>query len=179
MRVVVFILVAGCTGQVWGFGTGAGTCDVVADFSTITAMGSRNRNQHTGPFTLVADTAFYNSTDFVEITLSGAPFTGIVISVVDENGSKVGTFDFNSETQVQECDGNAMAVTHTSTHGSVSNRSMFWIPPAEPVGTVYVLAYVLSGQRGDQGSQQFYRFVRDDLSAVVIQSEVIFAAGFD
>ena len=102
-----------------------------------------------------------------------------MVSVVDGGGTKVGTFDFNGETQVQNCGGNAMAATHTSTHGNVTSRSLFWIPPAEPVGPVYILAYVLSGQRGDQANQEFYRFVRDDDSAVTLLSDVVFAAGFD
>jgi hypothetical protein len=179
MRILVICVVMAWSGSGWGFGTGAGTCDVVADFSTITAMNSRTRNQTPGPFSLSADSGFYINSDFVEITLSGPAFTGIVVSVVDENGTKVGTFDFNNETEIHNCGGNAMAATHTNTHGSVTSRSLFWIPPAEPVGPVYILAYVLSGQRGDQANQQFYRFVRDDESAVTLLSDVIFGSGFD
>ncbi len=173
--VCVFLLVSS---QAWAFGTGAGTCDVVADFSTITGMQNRIRNQNNGSYQLTSNTAYYNNSDFVEITLSGPTFTGIVVSVVDENDNKVGTFDFNSETEIHNCMGNAMAATHTNTHGNVTSRTLFWIPPIEPVGNVYVLSYVLSGTRGNTASQQFYRFVKGD-GAVMLQSDLIFADNFD
>ncbi len=177
---IISILLFGQANSAFAFPSGAGTCDVVADFSTITAMGTRTRNQTPGPYVLTSDSPVYNNTDFVELNISGPVFTGIVVSVVDENGTKVGTFDFATETEVRDCDGAAMAATHTSQHGDVMSRTVFWVPPAESVGTVYVLAYVLSGQRGMQASQEFYRFVRDDASALAIMpSDVIFASNFD
>lgn len=152
------------------FAGGAGTCDVVADYSTITAMGSRTRNPNPGSYTMTSNTPFYNSTDPVEITINGPTFTGIMMEVVDENGNKVGSFDTN-ESQVRDCAGAAMALTHTNQHGNVMQRTVFWVPPAEPVGNVYVLAYVLSGTRGNIPSQEFFRFVRDDDSALKIEPQ--------
>lgn len=179
---IIFVvsLMLGFPSFVLAFGSGAGTCDVVADFSTITAMGSRPRNQNPGSYVMTSSSSVYNSTDFIELTISGPTFTGVVVSVVDENGIKVGTFDFATETEVRDCDGSAMAATHTTQHGSVNSRTVFWIPPIEPVGPVYVLSYVLSGTRGMTTSQEFYRFVRDDDSALVLTpSDVIFASGFE
>jgi len=171
----------------WAFPSGAGTCDVVDDFSTITSMFSRTRNQNPGGYELSSDVMTYNPFEHVELTLTAtgpgdqAQFTGIVVSVVDENGDKVGTFDFNTETAVRDCDGSAMmAATHTSSHGSVNSRTLFWVPPSETVGDVYVLAYVLSGERGNQSSQEFYRLVRND-GAITIEEDldVIYLSGFE
>ncbi len=173
--------------HVWAFGSGSGTCDVVADFSTITGMNSRTRNLNTGGYELSANSMTYNPFEHVEITLTATgtgnqgQYTGIVISVVDEAGNKVGTFNFDEETAVRDCDGSAMmAATHTSSHGSVNSRTLFWIPPSELVGDVYVLAYVLSGVRGDSSTQQFYRLVRGDGAVTLIESaDIIFLSGFE
>jgi hypothetical protein len=173
--------------HVWAFGSGSGTCDVVADFSTITGMNSRTRNENTGGYVLSANSMTYNPFEHVEITLTATgmgnqgQYTGIVISVVDEAGTKVGTFNFDEETAVRDCDGSAMmAATHTSSHGSVNSRTLFWVPPGELVGDVYVLAYVLSGTRGDQSSQQFYRLVRGDGAITLVAStDIIFLSSFE
>ncbi len=164
------LLVVAYSGTVSAFAGGAGTCDVVADYSTITAMGGRTRNPNSGTYTMTSNTSFYNSTDPVEITINGPTFTGIMMEVVDENGNKVGSFDTN-DNQVRDCAGGAMALTHTNQHGNVMERTVFWVPPAEPVGNVYVLAYVLSGTRGNIPSQEFFRFVRDDDSALSIEPQ--------
>ncbi|GJM06047.1 MAG: hypothetical protein DHS20C09_20430 [marine bacterium B5-7] len=184
---IVALLFSGFSDSAFGFGSGAGTCDVVADYSTITSMFSRPRNSSPGDYELSSNVPSYNSFEHVEITMTAngindqSTFTGIVVSVVDENGAKVGTFNFDDDTTIRECGGSAlMAATHTSTHGAQMSRTLFWIPPAEPVGDVYVLAYVLSGVRGNTSTQQFFRFVRDDDSALLIeQSDVIFLTGFE
>jgi len=193
MRCILLLIITafgsfGFSGSVYAFGSGAGTCTVVDDFSTITGMQSRTRNQNTGGYELNSPVSTYNSTEHVEITLSAtgsgdqAVFTGVVVSVVDDNNVQVGTFDFNSETEIRDCGGSAMmAATHTSTHGSVMSRTLFWIPPAQSVGDVHILAYVLSGSRGDQSSQQFYRLVQNDGAVTLTEGagDVIFANGFE
>lgn len=173
--------------QVFAFGSGAGTCDVVADFSTITGMKSRTRNENTGGYVLSSNVSTYNPFEHVELTLTAtgpenqSTFTGIVVSVVDEKGTKIGTFNFDEETEIRDCGGSAMmAATHTSDHGSVGSRTLFWIPPSELVGDVYVLAYVLSGERGNTSSQQFYRLVKDDGALVLTEgTDLIFLNGFE
>lgn len=175
------------TDQVMAFGSGAGTCDVVDDFSTITSMFSRTRNENTGGYELSSNVMSYNPFQHVELTLTAtgpgdqSQYTGIVVSVVDEKGEKVGTFNFDDENEIMDCGGSAMmAATHTSSHGSVSSRTLFWVPPSELVGDVYVLAYVLSGQRGNQSSQEFYRLVRNDGALTLAENnDVIFLSGFE
>lgn len=171
----------------WGYGSGSGTCDVVADFSSITAMPDRTRNLNTGGYVLSANTASYNSFEHLEITLTAtgtgnqAQYTGIVISVVDDQGTKVGTFNFDDETAVRDCGGSAMmAATHTISHGSVNSRTLFWVPPSETVGNIHVLAYVLSGVRGESDTQEFYRLVRGD-GALTLEpnADLIFFNGFE
>ena len=182
---IVLILLT--SNNVYAFGTGAGTCDVVADFSTITAMGDRVRNETPGDYQLSSNVSEYNVFEHVELTMTAngtgdqSTFTGIVVSVVDESGNKVGTFNFDDETEVRDCGGSAMmAATHTSTHGSTNSRTLFWIPPSEPVGNVYVLAYVLSGERGDTQTQQFFRMVRGDGAITLSESlDVIFLNYFE
>lgn len=149
-------------------------------------MQSRVRNQDPGDYVLTTDRSDYNPFEFVEITLTAngvgnqSTFTGIVVSVVDENGTKVGTFDFNDETAVHNCGGNAMAATHTGSHGNVSSRSLFWIPPSDPVGDVDVIAYVLSGVRGNTSTQQFYRLVKNDGGITLTEdTDTIFLTGFE
>ena len=186
-NLVVFMVFLVFSSSVLAFGSGAGTCDVVSDFSTITGMQSRVRNQSTGGYELSSNINSYNPFQHVEITLTAtglddqSKFTGIVISVVDEQGAKVGTFNFDDETQIRDCGGSAMmAATHTSSHGNVNARTLFWVPPNELVGNVYVLAYVLSGERGNISSQEFYRLVRDDGAITLLaDNDVIFINGFD
>ncbi|MCX7553568.1 hypothetical protein OS175_06725 [Marinicella sp. S1101] len=188
-QIKILLIVVGCwvlNSESSAFASGAGTCDVVANFSTITGMQSRTRNQNTGGYVLSSNVSEYNVFEHVEITLTAtgagnqATYTGIVISVVDGKGQKVGTFNFDDETEVRDCGGSAMmAATHTSSHGNVGSRTLFWIPPTEPVGEVYVLAYVLSGARGNQSSQEFYRLVRNDGAIIITESDVIFLNSFD
>ncbi|MGJ8662943.1 MAG: reeler domain-containing protein [Marinicella sp.] len=186
--VIMTLLLSGMSSTVWAFGSGAGTCDVVADYSTITAMGSRFKNPNHGDYELTANVDTYNTTEHVEITLTAggsgdqSTFTGLVVSVVDDVGNQVGTFNFDEEIGIHECGGSAMmAATHNGSHGDVMSRTLFWVPPSELVGDVYVLAYVLSGVRGSIPTQQFYRFVREDGSALMIeeQEDLIFYSGFE
>lgn len=163
--------------NVWAFGSGSATCDVVADYSTITSMSDRVRNPNPGNYQMTSNTPFYNGDDHVEITIQGPTFTGVLLEVVDDDGNNVGTF--SPDPEIRTCDGSAMSATHTSAHGNVSSRTFFWIPPDESVGDVYVLAYVLSGVRGNRPSQQFFRFVREDNSALTIVSDTVFANSFE
>ena len=182
--IITFMLLSDA---VMAFGSGAGTCDVVDDFSSITGMQSRTRNENPGGYELSSNVMTYNPFQHVELTLTAtgigdqSQYTGIVVSVVDEAGNKVGTFNFDDETEVRDCSGSAMMVsTHTSDHGSVGSRTLFWIPPSALVGDVYVLAYVLSGERGNTSSQEFYRLVRGDGAISLAESvDVIFLNGFE
>ena len=167
----------GVSSTALAFGSGAGTCEVVADYSSITAMGDRTRNPNQGDYVMTSNVPFYNGDEHIEITIQGPVFTGVLVEVVNGNGDSVGTF--SPDPEIRTCDGSAMSATHTSSHGNVVTRTMFWSPPEESVGDVHVLAYVLSGERGDRSSQQFYRFVREDSSAISIVSDTVFANGFD
>ncbi len=160
----------------WAFPGGAGTCTVVADFQTITAMASRQRNETPGPYSVTSSTLDYQPGVPVTLTLNGPTFTGVMFSVVDEAGTPVGTFDVSAG--VRDCDGSGMSLTHTDTFGSVMMRNLVWNPPVTNVGSVYVLGYVLSGTRNMIPSQEFFRFVRDDDSALEITSD-IFTDGFE
>ncbi len=163
--------------NVMAFGSGSATCDVVADYSTITSMNDRVRNPNSGNYEMTSNTPFYNGEQHVEITIEGPTFTGVLIEVVDDNGDNVGTF--SPDPEIRTCDGSAMSATHTNVHGNVSSRTFFWVPPENAVSNVYVLAYVLSGVRGNRDSQQFFRFVREDDSALTIVSDAVFVNGFE
>lgn len=186
-KILMGLIVIMTSNNAFAFGSGAGTCDVVADFSTITAMGFRTRNQTPGDYALSSNVSEYNAFEHVEITMTAngtgdqSTFTGIVISVVDDAGNQVGTFNFDDENEVRECGGSAMmAATHTSEHGSTNSRTLFWIPPNDSVGDVFVLAYVLSGVRGNTSTQQFYRMVKDDGAITITESDdVIFLNSFE
>jgi len=168
-------------GQLFAFAGGAGTCVVVADFSTITAMASRTRNETPGPYSVTANVAAYEPGAAVELTLSGPTFTGVMFNVVDETGTPVGTFSTDAGTR--ECaGGGGMSITHNAQFGNNMTTTLTWNPPAQGVGTVYVLGYVLSGIRGMISSQEFYRFVRDDNSALVLEqldTDLVFTNGFE
>lgn len=163
--------------SVMAYGHMAGTCDIDQDFSSIYAMQDRVRNQNHGSYSVTSNMDTYISGQPVELTISGPDFTGIVFAVVDGNGNRVGTFDTNSGV-VTDCL-STFAISHTASFGSVSSYRLFWIPPISNVGEVYVLGYVLSGSRGNSSSQQFYRFVRDDNSAISLNSEIIFGNSFE
>ncbi len=157
--------------------TGAPVCDVFADYSNVTGMQNRTRNLNSGTYQLTANVNQYNPFEHVEITISGESFLGLMFTVVDEQGNKVGTF--SPDTQVRDCDGQAMSITHSSQLG-LTSKTLFWIPPSDYVGTVYVLGYVLEGATGTGSAQNFYRFVRDDNSALILtESDVIFLNSFD
>ncbi len=173
----IILITLSYSSDVQAFSSGAGTCFVVADYSNITAMQNRVRNPNSGSYTITSNSPNYSSSQPIELTISGPVFTGIMVQLVDENGVSVGSFDTN-DSQVVDCQGSALSVTHSTAHGNVMTRSVFWIPPAESVGTVYVQAYILSGTRGNQRSQQFYRFVRDDDSAISIQAQEVEESDF-
>lgn len=157
--------------------SGAPVCDVFADYANVTGMLNRTRNDSPGSYLLTANVSEYNPFEHVEITIAGDSFLGLMFTVVDEQGNKVGTF--SPDTQVRDCDGQAMSITHSSQLG-LTSKTLFWIPPSEYVGTVYVLGYVLEGASGTGSAQNFYRFVRDDNSALSItESDVIFLSHFD
>ncbi|WP_223789540.1 Reeler domain-containing protein [Marinicella meishanensis] len=160
-----------------GLPTGAPVCDVFADYSNVTGMTNRTRNPNSGTYQLTANVTAYNPFEHVEITITGDSFLGLMFTVVDEQGNKVGTF--SPDTQVRDCDGQAMSITHSDRLG-LTSKTLFWIPPSDYVGTVYVLGYVLEGAAGTGAAQNFYRFVRDDNSALAIpESDVIFLNSFD
>ena len=160
-----------------GFAGGAGTCEVTANFSTITSMNSRTRNENPGNYTVTSNMETYTPGQSLDLTLAGPTFTGVMFSVVDGSGTAVGTF--GTDAQVRGCNGTGMSVTHTSGFGSVMSKTLTWTAPATDVGPVYVLGYVLSGTRGNTASQEFFRFVRDDDSALEILPPDIFTDGFE
>jgi hypothetical protein len=163
--------------QIMALPTGAPICDVVADYSNITGMQNRTRNPNSGTYQLTANVSEYTTFEHVEITVSGESFLGLMFTVVDSLGNKVGSF--SPDTQVRDCGNGAMSITHSDRLG-LTEKTLFWIPPSESVGPVYVLGYVLEGTQGDGNNQNFYRFVREDGTALeLLQSDVLFRNGFD
>ena len=165
-------------------GNGSGTCVVDANYSSITGMNDRFRNNNHGAYIVTPNLSEYLPGQVVELTLAGPEFTGLMFTVVDANGNNVGTFAPEANF-VHECNGAnptnppAAAVTHMSSFGNLTSYTLFWIPPTQNVGTVYVLGYVLKGQRFNTAQQEFFRFVRDDNSAISIQSGIVFSSGFE
>ena len=157
---------------------GSPVCEVFADYSNVTGMTNRTRNPSPGTYELTSSVALYSGSDPVEITIQGDPFLGLMFTVVDEQGNRVGTF--SEDTQVGNCNGEAMSITHSG-RLALSSKTLVWLPPPEPVGTVYVVGYILEGQAGTGSAQNFYRFVRDDDSALAIEarSDVVFEDSFD
>ena len=161
----------------YGFSSGAPICEVFADFDNITGMTNRLRNSNPGDYTVTSNVSEYNVFEHVELTISGPTFIGLMFTVVDSNGNNVGMF--SPDSQVDNCNGNAMSITHSQSLGLIT-KTLFWIPPENLVGNVYIEGYVLSGVSGNIPSQSFYRFVRDDLSALELtESDVLFLNGFD
>ena len=154
--------------------SGAGTCLVTADYSSITAMILRRRNLTNGPYVVTTNTSQYNQGTPVGITISGPSFIGIMFTVVDEFGQNVGTFAADGNV-IHDCAGSnqtnppSQAVTHGSNF-NMTSYTLFWNPPANSVGKVYILGYVLKGIRGAPTTQEFFRFVRDDNSAVSLNA---------
>lgn len=161
--------------------TGAPVCDVLDNFSNITGMQDRPRNQNPGPFNVSSNVSNYTPGQSVDITISGPTFAGVMFSVVDENGDRVGSFSLDSS--VTNCDNGALSITHNDTFGSVMTKTLTWNAPNSDIGTVYVLGYVLRGTRGNASSQEFHRFVRSDNSAISIDgpagNDIIFVTGFE
>ncbi len=167
------VLTAGCVASAGAFASGSGTCEIEPDFSTITAMGSRTLNQNPGPFLLETDVSTYGPNDPIQVTLSGAAHTGVVVTAVDAAGTHVGTWTPDGTTSITgpwslDCDG--AAITHTTGYGTQTSHTFAFTAPASSAGPIYFEAYVLSGSRGDPEGQAFHRFVRDDATAPAIVS---------
>jgi hypothetical protein len=166
------------------FSSGSGTCVIDADYNSITLMTDRFKNFNSGTYQVVSNMQEYSAGEPVELTISGPEFTGILFTVVDELGNNVGTFAPEANF-VHECEGvnpttpPAAAVTHLSSFGNLTSYTLFWIPPTSNVGKVYVLGYILKGARGNQASQEFFRFVRDDSSAISLNAQDVFANSFE
>ncbi len=184
LKKIIILCFITSTLQVQAFSGGSGTCAIDADYVSITGMSSRFRNSNHGDYTVTSSLSEYMPGQVVELTLAGPTFTGLIFTVVDENGNNVGTFESEANI-VTECTGNntttppAAVVTHLSGFGNLTSYTLFWISPAQNVGKVYVLGYVLKGARGNQAQQEFFRFVRDDDSALSIASVVVFSNGFE
>jgi hypothetical protein len=172
------------TTKILAFSSGSGTCVIDEDYNSITLMTDRFKNFNSGTYQVVSNMPEYISGQPVELTISGPEFTGILFTVVDESGDNVGTFAPEANF-VNECVGAnptnppAAAVTHLSSFGDLTSYTLFWIPPTINVGKVYVLGYILKGARGDINSQEFFRFVRDDNSALSIESSILFSNDFE
>ncbi len=184
LKKIVTLAVLSLSLQVYAFSGGSGTCVIDANYASITAMTDRFKNFNHGTYTVTSNVTEYIPGQVVELTLAGPIFTGLMFTVVDENGINVGTFAPEANF-VHECTGAnptsppAAAVTHLSSFGNLTTYTLFWIPPAQSVGTVYVLGYVLKGERFNTAQQEFFRFVRDDNSALSIISGILFSSGFE
>ncbi len=170
--------------KAFAFGSGSGTCVIDKDYTSVTLMTDRFRNLNSGTYQVTSNMSEYTPGQPVELTVSGPEYTGLLFTVVNEAGENVGTF-MPEANFIHECTGTnpttppAAAVTHLSTFGNLTSYTLFWIPPSSSVGKVYVLGYVLKGARGDRNSQEFFRFVRDDDSAISLESTILFANGFE
>jgi hypothetical protein len=177
---LILLLSFGLSSKLYAFGNGAGTCNIDANYTSITAMTNRYRNKSKGSYVVTTNSALYAPGQVIEITLSGPTFTGILFKVVDENGNGIGVFDTN-ESSTKMCDGSMeMALTHKdASFDNLTNYTLFWIAPSNSTGKVYILGYVLKGTRGITGTQEFFRFVRDDDSAISINSRDVFVNSFE
>ena len=175
--ILSFTLLSFSFGGAYALPNGAPVCSVEPDFSNITGMGSRTRNQNPGGYSVTAPSN-YSPGQTIDITVSGPQFTGIMFTVVDSNDVSVGTFA--PDVGTNSCDQASMAITHSTGFGNQTSRTIQWTAPNSDVGTVYVEGYVLSGSRGQTQSQEFFRLIRDD-GAGVIEGPVdlIFANGFE
>ncbi len=159
------------------YGSQAGTCEINANYSSdFGAMGRRLNYFSTG-YDINLNSGYYTNNEIIEITISGPTFTGIVFVVVDENDSNVGTFD-SSPGIIQNCS-STVAITHTGSFGNQTSYTLFWIPPENDVGKVYVEGYILKGERGQTGSQEFFRFVKEDTNPVSLLPRDVFASSFE
>ncbi|MEN1727625.1 MAG: Reeler domain-containing protein [Pseudomonadota bacterium] len=160
-----------------GFSSGSPVCDVEANFGNVNGMLNRQRIFSAGPYVANIDVPGYTPGVPIDIEISGPRFLGLMVTVVDAQGNKVGTF--SGATNIRNC-GGAMAVTH-STRLNDTTKTLTWNPPAVEVGTVYVEAYILEGAPGGGASQVFYRMVLDDGSALAIDldNDTIFKNRFE
>ena len=174
---IILILNANISGA---FSNGSPVCDVEADYSNNSM--NRPKFQNGGAYTLETNSDFYLFGDFLEITISGPEFTGLVVEVENAAGTRLGTFDFMNEPGIRDCDGGAMSATHTNNHNNQTSRTLFWVPPAGVYEDMYVQAYVLKGTRGNTSAQEFYRFARTDTgvnNALLLKSDVIFTSDLE
>lgn len=182
LKLLFFVLLL-ATLNVSAFSSGAGTCVVDQDYVSITAMQDRRKNFNKGSYSVTTNTGYYVKDTPMEITISGPDFIGIMFTLVDENGQNVGTFAPDNNI-IHECTGAnpttppSAAVTHASGF-NMTSYTLFWIPPTTNVGTVYILGYVLKGTLNNSATQEFYRFVRDDNSAVSLYARDVFTNGFE
>jgi hypothetical protein len=166
---------------------GSATCAIDKDYDSLDgAMNSRTKNNNKGAYNVTSNLLHYG-TDVVELTISGPDaFIGLLFTVVDEAGNNVGTFVpengvSNGSIIVHECNGTfpttprAAVVTHGSSFVQSTSYTLFWIPPQSNVGKVYVLGYLLKGPT----QQEFFRFVRDDDSAISLHSRDVFTSSFE
>jgi len=179
---VFFIFIAIIPQCTFANASGAGTCVIDEDYVSITGMNSgmfdRRRNFESGPYSLASNMPLYFANTPVEITIAGPDFTGILFAVVDEQDTNVGSFD-SSTGLIHDCNGSIALVTHSSSFGDMISYTLFWIPPVENVGKVTVVGYILKGNRGDIGSQEFYRFTKNEASTLSLNSNAIFNNGFE
>lgn len=155
----------------------AGTCEINANYSSDFAVMNRYLNYSSTGYNINLNTQFYTKNEVVEITISGPTFTGIVFVVVDENDMNVGTFD-SSPGIIQNCQ-STVAITHTSSFGNHTSYTLFWVPPENNVGQVFVEGYILKGERGQTMSQEFFRFVKEDVNPVSLMPRDVFSNSFE
>ncbi len=165
------------------YGNGSGTCIVDKDFISIFAMTSRPRNYNNGQFTVVTSSGYYVPNQPIEITIDSTytekEFAGILFTVVTQTDLNVGTFD-STPGVIQECSGAvAVTVTHSGSFGNPTSYTLFWVPPENNVGRVFVEGYILKGKRGQTSSQEFFRFVKEDPNPVSLLPRDVFTSGFE
>jgi hypothetical protein len=185
MLKLLFVVLLLASLNVFSNPSGAGTCVVNFDYASIpeSAMMTRRRNLTNVPYVVTTNANFYSAGNPVEITISGPDFIGIMFTLVDETGQNVGTFAPDNNI-IHDCSGAnptsppSAAVTHASGF-NMTSYTLFWLPPASNAGKVYILGYVLKGSIGNISTQEFFRFVRDDLSAVSLNARDVFTNGFE
>ena len=159
----------------------SGTCFVDKDFISISGMTSRPRNYNNGLFTVVTSSGYYIPNQPIEITIDSTytekEFAGILFTVVTQSDLNVGTFD-STPGVIQQCSG-AVTVTHSGSFGNPTSYTLFWVPPENNVGRVFVEGYILKGKRGQTGSQEFFRFVKEDANPVSLLPRDVFTSGYE
>lgn len=169
--------------QAEAYSGGTGNCNINANYSPDFDVMARRLNYNSGDYSLVLNTSFYTFNSAIEITINGPTFTGIVFTVVDGNDNNIGSF-VADQAYIRNCTGlgssGSAIVTHISNTNleNMSTYTLYWLPPANYSGELYVEGYILKGVRGGS-NQEFYRFVKEDLNPVSMKARDVFVSSFE